>query len=116
MLGYCGMNCAECPSYTTTVSAKKDLREKTAASCSDGASGAPEWVCLGCTPADQQFLSQFCVTCKVRGCAIAKGLQNCAACADYDACVEIKAVIMRESEELGLRMTWLRKRFKALAG
>jgi len=74
MLGYCGMNCAECPSYTTTVSAKKDLREKTAASCSDGASGAPEWVCLGCTPADQQFLSQFCVTCKVRGCAIAKEL------------------------------------------
>jgi hypothetical protein len=107
------MNCAECSSHTTTVTADKELLVKATAGC---AHSAPEWVCLGCTPADQQFLSRFCATCKVRVCAIAKGVQNCAACAEHDTCAEIKAVIARESKELGLRMTWLRERFEALAG
>jgi hypothetical protein len=68
---------------------------------------------LGRTPANQGFLATYCATCKVRACAIEKNVQNCAACADYDTCAEMKAVIARESKELSVRMTWLRERFKA---
>jgi hypothetical protein len=113
MLGYCGVNCTECSSYKTTVTADKELLAKAAASCSDG---APAWVCLGCTPANQGFLAKYCATCKIRTCAIAKGVQNCAACTDYDTCEQLKGFIKGASEELALRMTWLRERFKALAG
>jgi hypothetical protein len=114
MLGYRGVNCPECSSYTTTTSADKDLLEKAAARSRASAHRAPAWGCLGCAPAGQQFLSKFCATCKVRACAIEKKLQNCAACAKYDACAEIKAILARESKELGLRMTWLRGRYDAL--
>jgi hypothetical protein len=116
MLGYCGIDCAECPAYKGTVTTDMALLEKAAGSFWDGAYSAREWVCLGCTPADQSFLAKYCATCRIRACAVGKGVQNCAACADYDACDQLKASIKGESEELGLRMTWLRERFKALAG
>ncbi len=111
MLGYCGVNCAECSSYKTTVTADKELLAKAAASSPDG---APHWICLGCTPADQGFLAKFCATCKIRGCAIEKGIQNCAACCDYESCKLLHDFIKGESEALSTRMEWLRARFLAL--
>jgi hypothetical protein len=112
MLGYCGVNCAECPAYQGTVGSKIELLEKAAQAFSNGADSAKEWVCLGCTPADQSFLAKPCAACEMRKCAIAKGVQNCAACADYDSCQRIHKIL--EPWGLAQRMGWLRERFKAL--
>ncbi len=113
MLAYCGINCDECPAYKGTVITDIALLEKAAGSFWNGAYNAQEWVCLGCTPADQPFLAKFCATCKIRDCAIAKGAQNCAACADYESCKLLHDFIKGESESLCKRMEWLRGRFLA---
>jgi hypothetical protein len=114
MLGYCGINCNECAAYKGTVNTDVGLLEKAAGGYWNGAYSAQEWVCLGCTPADQGLLAKFCATCKIRGCAIGKGVQNCAACADYESCTMLKDFINGESEALCKRMEWLRGRFLAL--
>jgi hypothetical protein len=114
MLGYCGINCDECAAYKGTVSTDIGLLEKAAGSYWDGAYSAQEWVCLGCTPADQGFLAKYCATCKIRTCAIAKGVQNCAACDGYESCQMLKDFIKGENEALCKRMEWLRGRFLAL--
>jgi len=114
MLGYCGINCDECPAYKGTVATDMSLLEKSAGSFWNGAYSAQEWVCLGCTPADQPFLAKFCATCKIRVCAIAKGLPNCAACSDYETCTILHDFIKGESEALCQRMGLLRQRFLAL--
>jgi hypothetical protein len=114
MLGYCGINCDECAAYKGTVSTDIGLLEKAAGSYWDGAYSAQEWVCLGCTPADQPFLAKFCAQCKIRGCAVARGLPNCAACDAYGGCAMLHDFIKGESEALVQRMDLLRGRFLAL--
>jgi hypothetical protein len=115
MLGYCGINCAECPAYKGTVNTDVGLLEEVAGSYWDGVCSAPDWVCLGCTPADQGFLAKDCATCKIRGCAIEKKVQNCAACDSYESCAVPKDLIKAESAEaIGKRMDWLHARFRAL--
>ncbi len=114
MLGYCGINCEECPAYKGTVATDMSLLEKAAGSFWNGAYSAQEWVCLGCTPADQPFLAKFCAKCKIRDCAIEKGLPNCAACSDYETCKILHDFIKGESEALCQRMDLLRQRFLAL--
>ncbi len=116
MLGYCGISCAECAAYKGTVGTDTAQLEKAAGSFWDGAHSAAEWVCLGCTPADQGFLAEFCATCRIRGCAIAKGVANCAACDGYAACSLLHDYIKGENEALCRRMEWLRGRFVAYRG
>jgi len=111
MLGYCGINCEECPAYKGTVTTDMSLLEKAAAKFSNGAYTAQEWVCLGCMPADQPFLAKSCAKCEIRVCAIAKGVPNCAACTDYASCQQIKDFM--EGGALAQRMDWLHARFLA---
>ena len=113
MLGYCGINCDTCPAYQGTVTRNRDLLTQAA----DGDSTqATDWVCLGCTPANQAFLSTYCGGCEVRTCAVDKDVQNCAACADYEECSTIKCFLGTEPNEVNERMAWLRARFLARAG
>jgi hypothetical protein len=112
MLGYCGIDCAECTAYKGTIGSKIELLERAAGKYQNGAYSAAEWVCLGCTPADQPFLAKYCAGCEIRVCAIAKRVPNCAACAEYDSCREIKDFM--EGGELAQRMDWLHARFQAL--
>jgi hypothetical protein len=118
MLAYCGINCDECPAYKGTVTTDIDLLEQVAGKFWDGVHSASEWVCLGCTPADQKILAKDCATCKIRDCAITKGVQNCATCSDYESCQLMHDFIKGESEPrcnqpetVHKRMEWLRERF-----
>jgi len=120
MLAYCGINCEECLAYRGTVTTDIALLEEVAGSSWEGAQSASDWVCLGCTPANQGFLAKDCATCKIRDCAIAKGVQNCAACSNYESCKLMDGFIKGESEprcsqpeKLRKRMEWLRERFLA---
>jgi len=111
-LGYCGMDCSACPSYTTTVNPDIEVLRK--AEASSASTGGLHWVCLGCTPADQPILAKYCATCKIRDCAIEKGVQNCAACDTYESCTLLKDFLSGESAEaIHKRMDWLRERFQA---
>ncbi len=113
-LGYCGINCDECPAYKGTVSSDVALLEKVAGSSWHGASSAPEWVCLGCTPADQSFLAKDCADCRIRDCAIGKGVQNCAACGNYESCRILRDFSKTNHPEVvAKRMDWLHGRFQA---
>jgi len=111
MFGYCGINCDACPAYQGTITTNLELLEKAAGEYWTGAYSAKDWVCLGCTPADQGFLATYCAKCKIRACAIEKGVQNCAACDDYDSCSKMRAFLETEPEALTQRMAWLRERF-----
>lgn len=118
MLAYCGINCDECPAYQGTVSTDIGLLEKAAGSSWSGAQNAADWACLGCTPADQGFVARDCAACKIRGCAIVRGVQNCAACGGYESCKLMRDFLNGESEprcnepeKLRTRMAWLRGRF-----
>jgi len=111
-LGYCGMDCSACPSYTTTVNPDIEVLRK--AEASSASTGGLHWVCLGCTPADQPILAKYCATCKIRDCAIEKGVQNCAARDTYESCTLLKDFLSGESAEaIHKRMDWLRERFQA---
>ena len=116
MLGYCGINCHTCPAYQGTVNTRIDLLEKAVSEYGEGETTSKDWVCLGCPPADQQILATYCATCAVRACAVDKGVQNCAVCAEYKTCERIQQFLEGDSEELRQRMGWLRERFKALTG
>jgi len=113
MLGYCGINCEECSAYKGTVNTDMSLLEKAAGGYWNGAYSAQEWVCLGCTPPDQPFLAKYCAKCKIRDCAIAKGVPNCAACDTYETCAILHDFIKGESEAVCQRMNLLRQRFLA---
>ncbi|MEW6229718.1 MAG: DUF3795 domain-containing protein [Bacillota bacterium] len=111
MLGYCGINCNECTAYKGTITGDISLLEKAAGSYWGGAYSAKDWVCLGCRPADQPILAKFCAECKIRKCAVGRGIQNCAACAHFENCSQLHDFIKGESEALVQTMTWLRQRF-----
>ena len=111
MLGYCGINCETCPSYQGTVTTNRELVEKALADFGNEGQTLGDWVCLGCTPADQGFLATYCASCKIRACAVAKGVQNCAACGDYESCSKIGEFLKTEPQSLTERMAWLRERF-----
>lgn len=113
MLGYCGINCDACPAYQGTIATNSELLEKAAADYGPGSQSTEDWICLGCTPADQGFLATYCAKCKIRACAVEKGVQNCAACDDYDSCSKMLEFLKTEPEELTQRMAWLRGRFVA---
>jgi len=116
MLGYCGINCEVCPAYQGTVNTDLSLLEKAAGSFWSGAYSAKDWVCLGCTPADQPFLAKFCAKCEIRECAIGRNLQSCAACTDYQDCSRLHDFLKGESDSILLRMDLLRERYLDIKG
>ncbi len=90
-MGYCGLNCKECKTYIATVNNDNALRE----------SEAKEWTrvfnreftkdmmnCTGCEGDGEKVW--LCKECKVRECAISKGVSVCKDCKDYP-CETIKA-------------------------
>ncbi|MBN1859138.1 DUF3795 domain-containing protein [Candidatus Bipolaricaulota bacterium] len=113
MLAYCGINCDTCPAYRGTMTTDVGLLENARDSFGDKNQTTEDWVCLGCTPAAQGFLATYCATCRIRTCAIEKGVQNCAACDTFDTCPQIHELMGTGETDLSQRMSWLRKRFLA---
>jgi hypothetical protein len=85
LLGYCGIDCSACPALIATRTNDPALRAKTAAEWSEsyGHNFKPEDInCSGCSSADEPHIG-YCAMCEIRKCAVARSLDNCAACADY---------------------------------
>jgi hypothetical protein len=85
MIACCGLNCAECEAFMATqkndMAALSTLAEKWS-QMFGAALAAEECVCDGCK-ADGRKIG-YCAECKVRACAVGRGVANCAYCEDYE--------------------------------
>ncbi len=84
MIGYCGLDCSECPGYIATQKNDMDALRQVAELWSKEYNGnlvAEDCICDGCTVDGRKI--GHCSQCKVRLCAMDKGVANCAHCADY---------------------------------
>lgn len=90
MIAYCGIACAQCPTF---LAAKKDddqAREKVAREWSQqfGFDLKPADInCEGCL-AEGGRLFGHCQVCEIRKCGREKEVENCAYCGDY-ACEKL---------------------------
>ena len=86
MIAYCGLVCTECPAYVATQADDREALERVAAQWREEYN-APQLtvesvVCDGCLGEEGRKCGH-CSECKIRACAVARGVVNCAHCADY---------------------------------
>jgi hypothetical protein len=91
MVAYCGLLCHDCPTIRATAENDAEAKARIAAHWTqvyptvfpDGV--RPEEVeCTGCKSGGVRFF--LCRDCKYRECAIARGVDNCALCPEYETC------------------------------
>lgn len=102
MIGYCGLDCEKCDAYLATINNDQALREKTAKLWAElnHAPILPEHIhCQGCRVegAKTVFCDQLC---RVRQCALARGVATCGDCRDLKTCPIVGAVISANPEAL----------------
>jgi len=95
-LGYCGLNCGECPVFVATANNDNGLRQKTAREWSKLYAGqlreysgknnlSPEDMnCSGCQSESGLFIG--CMNCPIRKCGKEKKIISCAGCNEYETC------------------------------
>ena len=92
-LAYCGLPCDSCPIHLATLEPddrkRQELRTAIARLCTEqyGVPLDPLAVtdCDGCRAGGRLFSG--CRDCRIRPCAVARGLDSCAFCADYPCAV-----------------------------
>ena len=90
MIAYCGLLCQECPIYLATREIDKSKKEKMIYDiihqCKEIYGIEYKFSditdCDGCKSGNGR-LFKGCVDCKIRKCAIKRGLKNCAYCEEY---------------------------------
>ena len=93
MIGYCGLDCAQCEAFIATQNNDDALRAKVAAEWAqlNNAPIRPEHInCTGCQSAGVK--TYYCEQlCKIRHCAAARHFSTCAECADYP-CASLEVI------------------------
>jgi len=92
MIAYCGLVCSDCPAYIATQANDQAALEQVAAQWREEYN-APDItvesvICDGCLTDDERKCSH-CAVCEIRACGVARGVVNCAYCADY-ACEKLE--------------------------
>lgn len=90
----CGLDCAACPAFIATAADDLPALAKLAEDWGRqfGFSATPEEVrCHGCHAVDGVQIGH-CAQCGVRLCAVGKGHDTCAACADF-GCATMKSFV-----------------------
>jgi hypothetical protein len=84
IIAFCGICCSDCPAYRATLSDDENLRREVAEKWSSAEFPICEKdvVCYGCAETDKEVMP-FVSSCKVRSCAMAKGVDTCAHCDEY---------------------------------
>lgn len=91
MIAFCGLACQECGAFLATMSNDDAKRREVAElwSKEHGAELGPQDInCNGCK-AEEGPIFKYCETCEIRNCGSARGVENCAHCAEY-ACSRIE--------------------------
>jgi hypothetical protein len=85
MIAFCGLDCAECPTFLATREEDDKKREQVAEQWSKEykAQFKPEDInCDGCLSGNGRLFSH-CKVCEIRTCGREKKLANCAYCNEY---------------------------------
>jgi hypothetical protein len=93
IIAYCGLTCTDCSAYIATQADDRAALEQVAAQWRKeyNAPGitVESVICDGCLT-DEGRKCSHCFECKIRACAMARGVLNCAHCADY-GCEELES-------------------------
>ncbi len=117
LVGACGLYCGECEVYVAFSEGDLDKQEEIAEfiSLQFGATvGSEQIMCGGCRGPEE---IAFCAGCKIRPCAIRRGIVTCAECDEMDSCEILGAMLatdigagarlgLESIRELGLEL-WL---------
>lgn len=92
MIAFCGLICTECPAYKATQADDDAARARVAEVWAEAfnAEGltAEDINCDGCLVNEGRLFSH-CFECPIRACGRARGVVNCAHCADYESCEHV---------------------------
>jgi hypothetical protein len=92
LIAACGLDCAKCDAYVATqandLAALEQVAEKWRVEYNAPTITAENILCDGCMSGGRTI--GHCSECKIRLCAVERGLPNCAACPDY-ACDQLTA-------------------------
>ena len=88
MIAYCGLDCEKCDAYLATIHNDPALRGKTAKLWTElnQVPILPEHInCQGCRA--DGVKTPFCASlCKIRQCALRKGVETCGGCKGWEQC------------------------------
>jgi len=96
MIAYCGLVCTDCDAYVATQAEDMEALTRIAKSASEQLGVemmAADAMCDGCLSTTGRQIG-YCHSCKIRQCAKAKHVENCAHCESYpcDTLSEFAAV------------------------
>ena len=102
MIAYCGLDCERCDAYLATIHDDHALREKTAKLWAElnHAPILPEHInCKGCRA--DGVKTGFCESlCRIRQCALKKGVTTCGDCLDLETCQSIGEILSNNPDAL----------------
>ena len=102
MIAYCGLDCERCDAYLATIHDDHALREKTAKLWAElnHAPILPEHInCEGCRADGVKTV--FCESlCRIRQCALKKGVTTCGDCLDLETCQSIGEILSNNPDAL----------------
>jgi hypothetical protein len=86
IIAYCGLVCSDCPAYVATQANDHAALERVAAEWREEYNApnitVESVLCDGCLT-DDGYKCGHCAECEIRACGQARGVANCAHCADY---------------------------------
>jgi hypothetical protein len=92
IVAYCGLVCTDCPAYVATQADDRAALERVAAQWREEYNApnitVESVICDGCLT-DEGRKCSHCAECEIRACGVARGVVNCAHCADY-ACEKLE--------------------------
>jgi hypothetical protein len=92
IIAYCGLLCTDCPAYSATQADDRAALERVAAEWREEFKApnitVESVMCDGCLT-DDGYKWGHCAECEIRACGQARGVVNCAHCADY-ACEKLQ--------------------------
>ncbi len=92
MIAVCGLDCAACEARIAAQADDQASKERIAAKWRKDYNApnidAAYVTCDGCLASDGR-LGGWCLECELRACGVARGLPNCAHCADFDSCAKL---------------------------
>lgn len=90
MIAHCGIHCEECPSYKGTIAGDAAQLNEMNREFGTPSSDAIDFVCLGCKYPDLKLIATDCSRCLIRACALARGVDFCATCVEYETCETVR--------------------------
>ncbi len=95
MVAFCRVICTECPAYQATQADDRDALEQVLTHWREEFNAphisVEDIICDGCLASDGR-LCGYCQHCRIRPCAVGRGVPNCAYCDEY-ACNELERLL-----------------------